>query len=372
MEKEPKLKDLCFEVIQKCPNNCKFCSSNSSIDKEEIISLELFKKTIDHFISNGGIGEVSISGGEPFLHPNLLDMVRYCKSKGIRTVIFTSGIASRKPLTDEEKKLLIAEKDEKLAQIEKYEPWNDRLKKSITEFYNKLLKQPEFAAIEKVQFEQLKEIGLDKIVFDYQAYSEETDNKVMGRRNMLTELQKSIIKAKNSGLEVEAHFIPMKANYKELPDLLECLEIAEVHRISILNFVPQGRGRINREQLMLTSQEKQEFAEIYEKAKSRFKGSIRVGIPLIGKIKHLCTAGTEKLDIRYDGVVLPCPAFKEISAETMEKYGIEFWSIYDDLERITVTGGKREQPLCKQIYGFQGGELINPDNSKGSIFEEIK
>ena len=44
------LKDLCFEVIQTCPNNCEFCSSNSSKEATKIISLELFKKTIEHLI----------------------------------------------------------------------------------------------------------------------------------------------------------------------------------------------------------------------------------------------------------------------------------------------------------------------------------
>ena len=29
------LKDLCFEVIQTCPNKCKFCSSSSSIEKKK-------------------------------------------------------------------------------------------------------------------------------------------------------------------------------------------------------------------------------------------------------------------------------------------------------------------------------------------------
>ena len=86
------LKDLCFEVIKTCPNNCLFCSSCSSPDATTIISLDLFKQTIDHFISLGGIEEISLSGGEPLLHPNIFEMIAYCKEKGIRTVLFTSGI----------------------------------------------------------------------------------------------------------------------------------------------------------------------------------------------------------------------------------------------------------------------------------------
>lgn len=41
-------------------------------------------------------------------------------------------------------------------------------------------------------------------------------------------------------------------------------------------------------------------------------------------MSHLCTAGTEKLDIKYDGTILPCPAFKEMSVEKMKKYGINY------------------------------------------------
>ena len=105
---------------------------------------------------------------------------------------------------------------------------------------------------------------------------------------------------------------------------------------------------------MLSQEELKEFAETINKEREWFSGRIRIGIPLNGKISHLCTAGTEKLDIRYDGTILPCPAFKEISVETMEKYGIELHSIYEDLEKVVVPGGKRSEPLCRKVYGFKG------------------
>ena len=95
------LKDLCFEIIQTCPNKCKFCSSNSSQDKQTIIIFEQFKKTVMHFIKQGGIEELSISGGEPFLHPDLFEMVKFCKDNGIKTVIFTSGIKRASAMTVE-------------------------------------------------------------------------------------------------------------------------------------------------------------------------------------------------------------------------------------------------------------------------------
>ena len=146
----------------------------------------------------------------------------------------------------------------------------------------------------------------------------------------------------------------MKPNYRQFPDIIECLEISKVKNISILNFVPQGRGLENKQDLMLNETELKEFSEILKKEKEKYSGNIRIGIPLNGKMSHLCTAQTEKLDIEYDGTILPCPAFKEMSVEKMEKYGIKLHSIYEDLEKVVLHEGKRKLPLCKQVYGFNG------------------
>lgn len=71
------VKDLCFEVIETCLNNCTFCSSNSNC---KIISFEDLKRVIDYFMKNGGIEKLSISGSEPFFHTELLKMIKYVKS----------------------------------------------------------------------------------------------------------------------------------------------------------------------------------------------------------------------------------------------------------------------------------------------------
>ena len=322
------LKDLCFEIIQTCPNKCKFCSSNSSQDKQTIITFEQFKKTVMHFIKQGGIEELSISGGEPFLHPDLFEMVKFCKDNGIKTVIFTSGIKRASAMTVEMIEYIKNKCKQDLQEIEKHEPWNERLKINVKAYYDRCLTPKSFEGITRQEFEKLKQLGLDKIVFDWQAFEESTDNELMGRKGLITCLMDSLIRASRTGINVDVHFIPMKPNYRQFSDIIECLEISGVKNISVLNFVPQGRGRDNKEELMLSKEELKEFSEILKKEKEHYSGNIRIGIPLNGKISHLCTAGTEKLDIKYDGTVLPCPAFKEMSIETMEKYGIKLHSIY--------------------------------------------
>lgn len=349
------LKDLCFEVIHTCPNNCKFCSSNSSIGATKIISLDVFKRTVNHFMEHGGIEEISISGGEPFLHPDLFEMVRFCKSLNIRAVIFTSGIKRANTLSEDERKFYIDDYNKKVREVEEAEPWNTRIneivKRNLKMQLDNAINQ-DFWAISREEMDTLKSIGLDKIVFDFQAAEEQTYNQLMGTKGFFGKVSLSMIRAIKAGLNTDVHFVPMKPNYRQFPDVLEELNIVQAPSISILNFVPQGRGLLNREELMLSTEEMREFSDIFNKCKNTFRGNIRIGIPLLGTVQHLCTAGTEKLDIKYDGTVLPCPAFKEISAEKLEKYGIRLYNIYDDLENLVVRGGKRAKPLCKQVYGF--------------------
>lgn len=345
------VKDLCFEIIESCPNECKFCSSNSCIDKKQVISFNDFKRVINYFIREGGIEELSLSGGEPFLHPDLLKMVEYAKSFGIKTVIFTSGIKKSLPLTEETIDFYKKEMKLRLEEIEKHEPWNERLKNNIKSYYEKIIHPPLFSSITKQELSVLKAIGLDKIVFDYQAHEHETDEYLMGRsRQKHVCLLDSLLKASSVGLETDVHFIPMKPNYREIPDILEMLEISGIKNISILNFVPQGRGLKNIDNLMLSDSELEEFMKLLDSARNLYSGNIRIGIPLMGDNTHKCNAGLEKLDIKFDGTVLPCPAFKELDIATMKKYGIKYYSIYENLEEVKTPGGKRVEPLCKKIY----------------------
>ncbi|MDE5888763.1 MAG: radical SAM protein, partial [Bacilli bacterium] len=345
------VKDLCFEIIQTCPNNCLFCSSCAGMDKTKMIDFETFKKVIDHFMSIGGIEEISFSGGEPMLHPRLFDMITYCKIKGIRVVLFTSGVKRNYHMSEIEMQLLKKKIEDEYAYLKSQD--EVEFKKVVNHFmavYNHY-NNKEFSAISREEMEYLKFLGLDKIVFDFQGAERETYDYLMGSNNF-DKVESSIIRASVVGLETDIHFVPMKSNYRELPDLIELLNCAEIKQLSILNFVPQGRGAENRDKLMLSPAEMQEFKHIYDTCKDSFKGNIRVGIPLLGEDKHKCTAGLDKLVIKYDGTVLPCPAFKEYDLDTLNSYGIKTPNIYDDLDSIQVYNGTRTYPLCKKLHNF--------------------
>lgn len=344
------VKDFCFEILDKCPNKCMFCSSNSCINKNTFISLDDFKRVIDYFMSTGGIEELSLSGGEPLLHPDLLEMISYASKLGIKTILFTSGIQFASNITVEEKKYYLDALEKSLNEVNS----DDTLTiNSIKKYYSNILEGKTYSGIPKQKISELKNAGLSKIVFDIQAYEYETDEMLMGRKESLRIcLLDSLFNATFLGMDVDVHFIPNKLNYKEILDFLELIEIVRVPNISLLNFVPQGRGKEIASSLELTKSEKEEFFSLLEQAKNVYSGNIRIGIPFSGEQTHKCNAGLEKIDIKYDGTILPCPAFKELSKEEYQKYGIKHYNIYENLEDFHISGnGKRLIPLCKKVYG---------------------
>lgn len=295
------------------------------------IDYDLFKRTIEYLVSQEGIEEISISGGEPFLHKDLLKIIKLCKSYDIKTNLYTSGIVLNR-----------------LKEIEiDYEvlTYNER-------FIIEEMKKQQFSFIDKNILKELKEIGLDKLVFDFQASDCDKYNFLMGTKGNMANVLHSIINAKSVGLYTEIHFIPMRVNYKDIEDILELCEIGEIDKVSILKFVPQGRGKENQSDLQLSIDELRTFCENVDNLRSKYKINIRMGIPLTNESDHLCTAGCDKFAIRYDGVVLPCVAFKESDKEELaNKLGYRVFTIQDGLNKLQSRDGINNCALCKKVYG---------------------
>jgi AdoMet-dependent heme synthase len=80
-----------YSITTKCNLKCKHCYSSSfeQASPDELSTEEALRLVDD--LSRWGIGLLIIDGGEPLCREDLLDIVKYASSKGIRTTVGSNG-----------------------------------------------------------------------------------------------------------------------------------------------------------------------------------------------------------------------------------------------------------------------------------------
>lgn len=73
--------------MQDCNLSCEYCFYQDKGREKGYMSLELFKKSINPDVDN-----IYLSGGEPFLNPDILEIIRAIKYNGKKCTIFSNGI----------------------------------------------------------------------------------------------------------------------------------------------------------------------------------------------------------------------------------------------------------------------------------------
>ena len=82
-----------IEITNACDLKCKFCYANSGEGK--FLEIEKIEKMMDFFMDSefGGAEILQISGGEPTLHPKIIDIIKLARSKPIKYVLInTNGL----------------------------------------------------------------------------------------------------------------------------------------------------------------------------------------------------------------------------------------------------------------------------------------
>lgn len=91
------MKDAYILLLMDCNQDCLFCS----VPKKKIyLTLEQIKNKIDKY-KQENFEQITITGGEPTLHPNLLETIHYIKNKGLDARMTTNGTKLTKDRIDE-------------------------------------------------------------------------------------------------------------------------------------------------------------------------------------------------------------------------------------------------------------------------------
>jgi len=91
------------EVTNECMLDCIMCPHSQLKEKTGLMQFDLFKKIIDECRRHHTLGDLVFSGmGEPLLHPQIIEMGRYAKSRGIPNVrLITNAVCLSKDKTEE-------------------------------------------------------------------------------------------------------------------------------------------------------------------------------------------------------------------------------------------------------------------------------
>jgi radical SAM protein with 4Fe4S-binding SPASM domain len=264
------LRELTIEITKQCPMKCIICSSEAGSKDINEMSLSELKHIVDD-AKVLGLKTVVLSGGEPLESTNTVDFIRHIKQKGLEINLYSCGNLN-KGLN------------------------------GIGPLPNSLLKD-------------LKELNVDKIIFSIHGPDPEIHDAITSKKGSFSNLVTSIKRANKTGHQIELHFVPILQNYLTLSKVVQLAKDLKINRISILRFVPQGRGLSNRDSLEIKDDKILELKNILDGILKDKQVEIRLGTPF--NCFHLdcqsnCSAGITKATIRPDGLVVPCVSMKRV------------------------------------------------------------
>lgn len=263
--REGDLEEIKIELTKNCSLSCIHCSSNASSGNH----VQLTRDVVLSIISQAAelhIKSIVFSGGEPLLWPWILDAVMACNAYGLRSLLQSTGI----------------------------NPTGDGAKKIIA----------------------LTRHGLSKVIFSlYSPFKNEHD-RITRKSGSFDKTVAVIQEVEKYDIEREIHFVPLKINYRHLVKIIELARDLRIPRVSILRFVPQGRGIIlKKSHEMLLHTETAELRKLILYCRRHYDVNIRLGSPyniLILNERVDCIAARTVMCIGPNGNIYPCDAFKNI------------------------------------------------------------
>ena len=90
---------LYIEITDQCNLRCKHCYLSAGPDGSRMIEGALIQKALANYAEIGG-HSVAFSGGEPLLHPDLLNFVAFAGLQGLHATVVTNGTLLQEPVDE--------------------------------------------------------------------------------------------------------------------------------------------------------------------------------------------------------------------------------------------------------------------------------
>ncbi len=256
---------LIYEITHQCNCKCMYCynvwQDDTAYPKKELSFLEI-QKLFDNLLSEISPEKIVLTGGEPLLHPDIIEIVCYLKNKNIKV-----GIASNGTLLTEDK--------------------IKRLIDSGISFFG---------------------VSLDTL--DPKKYE------LITGVDLLQHAKKAIMLIKKNKINLSISFMMMKININDLEEIIDLCFAFSVDYISLNRFIPGETGKKNQKKLQMDQPELLKLLSTADKKANTYKIPINVTIPLENCIINhknypnlnfgSCTCGKTKWLIDPSGNLRTC------------------------------------------------------------------
>lgn len=312
MSKQHALSEISIEITLQCLQNCVHCSSGASIYARESLSKEEIIKVAQDFKLLGG-NKIELSGGEPLLHKDIGYILQTLKQMGLKINVFTCGSLSKES------------------------NYKDTMSKMVN---------------------LLKVNQVDKVVFSLHGSNARTHDDIVkstGSFSHAIEFIRELVKEK---VPVGIHFVPMSLNFEEFADLVDFALQLGIQDVSVLRFVPQGRGEKNSQSLMLNKMEVAGLVELLSEEEKRTDINVRVGshldftFLLDGGAPKDCVAGVSKCLIEANGEIIPCAVFKGMTDKNKESY------VAGNIKKDSLVDVWRKSEIFERFRKFDAKSLV--------------
>ncbi len=185
-----------WNITRRCNLHCIHCYAHAKNQEfENELTLEEGKQLMDD-LSEFGCPVVLFSGGEPLMHPHLVELASYAVEKGMRAVISTNGTLITREIAKD-----------------------------------------------------LKAVGLSYVGISLDGM-EDIHDKFRGCKGAFKAALEGVENAQNEGIKVGLRFTINRLNYKEIPAIFDLIEERDIPRACFYHLVYAGRGsRLMKEDL---------------------------------------------------------------------------------------------------------------------------
>ncbi|MDF2586967.1 MAG: radical protein [Anaerocolumna sp.] len=288
LEIDPQIDSVIFEVTSKCNLNCIHCLEGGSREINDLTTKEIFDLIDElHWMK---VYRIVLTGGEPFVREDIVDIIKKCTEKNIRVTVFTNGTLITEKLLDQIKDT------------------NVLLRFSID--------------------------GADALTHD-EIRGEGNFDKTIGVMKL----------CKEKGIDIGVATTITTHNFDQYHKIVDLVTKLDAKEIELSEIQEKGNATTNKHLLLSQKQMEQLRVNSLVVAAQNERLSKGMGFDRLaelaetdGKGEHCCNAGVSVCYINAEGSAYPCMLFKDFdefkAGNIREQSFTDIWTSSQVLERM--------------------------------------